>query len=140
MESKQLNGTSKRTLRFLPPLLWMGVIFYLSSQPGTSPSGGLLSHVVVRKIFHVLEYGMLFLLWRFAWYGKPYGTRAAIAVSLLYALTDEFHQTFVPTRYGRLTDVLIDALGVLAFRYLLLDRVEGFIIGRERLVRMIFQA
>ena len=33
-------------------------------------------------------------------------------LGLLYACADEFHQTFIPQRGGRLTDVLIDLIGV----------------------------
>jgi hypothetical protein len=36
----------------------------------------------------------------------------AAALALLFAASDEFHQTFVPTRGGSIWDVLIDSLGV----------------------------
>jgi VanZ family protein len=35
----------------------------------------------------------------------------AFAASTLYAITDEFHQSFVPNRQGHLADVLIDSSG-----------------------------
>ena len=37
----------------------------------------------------------------------------AFVLSLLYAISDELHQTFVPGRSGRLTDVGFDSLGAL---------------------------
>jgi len=38
----------------------------------------------------------------------------AFALSALYAMTDEFHQTFVPSREGQITDVIIDSFGAAA--------------------------
>ena len=35
-------------------------------------------------------------------------------IGILYAATDEFHQLFVPGRFGSVKDVLIDGAGVLA--------------------------
>ena len=134
----RVNHALRRVLRLLPPLLWMGLIFYLSSQPTGPPSGRFWESIVARKVYHVLEYGFLFLLWRFALYSGPHSITTAVVVSILYALTDELHQTLVPTRYGRATDVLIDALGVFGARYLLLHSAERFIAGRERLVKIIF--
>jgi len=50
----------------------------------------------------------------------------AFALSALYAVTDEFHQTFVPSREGQITDVLIDALGSAAGLFAL------WLVGRWR--------
>ncbi len=79
---------------------------------------------------HVLAYGLLTWLYLRALLGRePCGNptrttwmRAASAgMALLYALSDEYHQTFVPGRHGSLVDVMIDAAGVSGA--LLLDRV-----------------
>lgn len=37
---------------------------------------------------------------------------SAAVIALVYAMVDEYHQSFVPTRHGALTDVAIDALGI----------------------------
>jgi VanZ family protein len=108
-----------RYLRYwLPVLLWMGVIFVASSQPELPFVLNKTVDFVTKKAAHVTEYGVLaFLLWRAiskerGWpYWPSFG--GAFAVSLLYAISDEFHQTFVPGRSGRLTDVGFDALGAL---------------------------
>lgn len=96
----------------------MGVIFLLSAQPDLK--SGLESRMdfVLRKIAHMAEYAILmFLAWRAA--GSVEGKRGmkyligAIIFSFLYALSDEYHQTFVYKRVGSLYDVAIDSLGVL---------------------------
>ena len=56
------------------------------------------------------EYGLLwFLWWRALGSGNP---APAIVITLLYAISDEYHQTFVDGRHGSPVDVLIDAAGV----------------------------
>lgn len=103
--------------RFAPPLALMGLIFYLSAQQDLS-SGLGTADLILRKLAHMTEYGVLFLLWLRA-LGRVGGTAApalAAAVAVLYAASDEWHQSTVPGRHGTPVDVLIDAAGVaLAF-------------------------
>ena len=95
--------------RLAPPLALMGLIFYLSAQPHLSTDLGTLD-VVLRKCAHMVEYGLLWLLWwRALGYGHPL---PAVAITLAYAASDELHQSFVPGRAGLVSDVLIDAAGV----------------------------
>jgi VanZ family protein len=108
-----------RYLRYwLPVLLWMGVIFVASSQPELPFILNKTVDFITKKAGHVTEYGVLaFLLWRAiskerGWPALP-SFGGAFVLSLLYAVSDEFHQTFVPGRTGRLTDVGFDALGTL---------------------------
>ena len=116
MVAKLLN---KRWLYYwLPVLLWMGVIFVLSSQPKLPFVLNKTVDSITKKAGHVTEYGILaFLLWRALSQERgspaPLSFRGAFGLSLLYAISDEFHQTFVPGRTGRLTDVGFDALGAL---------------------------
>jgi VanZ family protein len=66
--------------------------------------------LVLRKIAHAGEYAVLgALLLRATSAPLP-----AIALGVLYAVSDEVHQTFVPGRQGSARDVLIDAVGVVA--------------------------
>jgi VanZ family protein len=97
--------------RFGPPLVLMGVIFALSAQPDLGTGLGAID-LVGRKLVHMLEYGLLWLLWLRAlgWRGRAPWAAAAIAIG--YAATDELHQTFVDGRHGTPVDVLIDATGV----------------------------
>ena len=95
--------------RFAPPLALMGLIFFLSAQPNLATDLGVWD-TILRKIAHMVEYGLLwFLWWRALGYGSPL---PAIAIALGYAITDELHQTTVDGRHGSSWDVAIDAAGV----------------------------
>ncbi len=63
------------------------------------------------KGYHVLEFALLAVLLL-----KPLRFKLPFVASfaLLYAASDEFHQTFVPGRGGRVSDVIIDAIGISA--------------------------
>lgn len=71
----------------------------------------------LRKSAHFLEYLILGIL-SFVCaedFKLSNGKRMAVCFvfCVLYALTDEFHQTFIPGRSGNLTDVMIDSMGSL---------------------------
>lgn len=96
------------------PLLAMAVIFYLSAQPDPDPGVTTLM-LILRKLAHVGEYAALTGLWLWAlspvlrW---PHVAVTAAAISLAYAVSDEYHQTFVEGRTGQALDVGFDALGI----------------------------
>ena len=95
--------------RFAPPLVLMGLIFYLSAQPDLSSGLGVWD-TIGRKFVHMAIFGALwFLWWRALGFGHP---GPAIAITLLYAVSDEWHQTFTEGRHGSPWDVAIDAAGV----------------------------
>ena len=97
----------RAALRFIPPFALMGVIFALSAQPDlNSGLGGW--DTVLRKLGHMVEYGLLWWLWLRA-LGRPL---AAAGIALTYAATDEWHQSFVDGRVGSPVDWAIDAAGV----------------------------
>ena len=89
------------------------LIFAFSSIPGLS--SGLECDFVLRKAAHLAEYGVLFLLLRRALRGsfgaRPSCSWIAGVLTVLYAMSDEYHQTFVPGRSGRWQDVGVDAAG-----------------------------
>jgi VanZ family protein len=124
---------------WLPVLVWMGIIFSGSSDSGSFQHSSriigplmrwLFPHlsdeavhaavVFVRKCAHLTEYAVLaLLLWR-ARRGKstpgnaPWRwSKAGVVLALvaLYAASDEIHQAFVPSREGRVLDVLLDTTG-----------------------------
>ena len=71
----------------------------------------------IRKAAHMTEYAMLALLCLLALtvdgVGMPIRYIGAVAMSFVFACTDEFHQLYVPDRSGKFTDVLIDTMGCL---------------------------
>ncbi len=102
-----------RIATWLAPLALMAVIFYLSAQPDLSSGLGTID-VVGRKIVHAGEFGLLAFLWWRALRtraGRRGAALAAFAISVVYAGTDELHQTFVDGRHGSPLDVLIDTTG-----------------------------
>lgn len=124
---------------WLPVVLWMGLIFggstdVLSSQRTSRIIGPLLRwlnpnvseqtlsavQAVARKGSHVAEYSVLaVLLWRAR--RKPlkndprpwsWGEAARVVFYAgLYAASDEFHQSFIPSRGASVWDALLDMLG-----------------------------
>jgi len=134
---------------WLPPLLWMSLIFIGSADSGSvgrssrlvgpllhwlfpsmSPEGIGTCVLIVRKCAHLAEYAFCArLLWRAKiqytsrdtrpW--DPRAARWALLAIFLYACTDEIHQLFVPGRGAAFHDVLLDTLGG-AFGLLLLWR------------------
>ena len=107
--------------RYLPPLALMGLSFFLSAQPDLSTGLGFWD-LVLRKLAHMTAFGLLALLW---WRALPGPRRRAgaiaAAISLLYALSDEYHQSFVEGRHASALDVVIDGVGI-ALAYVLARR------------------
>lgn len=113
-----------------PPLLWMGVIFYFSTDrfssdqtgsvllrligwfwPGMPEEGLAGAHFLLRKLGHLTEYAILAWLWMRA---LPAGGPRAWCVCLIvagFASVDEWHQSLTLHRTGSPWDVLIDVTG-----------------------------
>jgi VanZ family protein len=114
------TGPSEAGLRGLviwaPVIAWAGLIFALSAQPNLRFVPDELLDLIVRKLGHMAVFGILaLLLWRAvrsttAW-RRPWGW--AVALTVLYAVTDEVHQSFVTGRHASAVDVGIDAAGAL---------------------------
>ena len=113
-----LGTTRRATIRnlvwyWLPPLAWMGIIFYLSAQPKLPALPEPMLDLVLKKGTHFTVYAVLAFLWWRALSRGRMADRAALglafAIAVLYAMSDEFHQRFVPGRCPGLSDVLIDA-------------------------------
>lgn len=99
-------------LRWAAVIAWMGLIFFLSGQSRLPDLAG--GWPEIQDIAgHLLAYGVLALLWRWALVGAGMGWpgRWAFVLTVLYGLSDEFHQSFVPGRHPDLFDILTDAAG-----------------------------
>ncbi len=95
----------------------MVVIFILSHQPKLPQIPGLSCLEQLDwndKIKHIVGYGVLgVLLWRAIDDRLPFWRKACIVVgvSVLYGMTDEFHQRYVPNRTCDFCDIVADAIG-----------------------------
>ncbi len=123
---------------WLFPISWMGVIFYFSHQPGlesAQTSGWLTNivetiayifnvsstevdlHLLVRKGAHFTEFAILGLLLFIALYFTREKLLSSSVIVLIigvaYGTFDELHQLYIPGRSCQITDMLIDASGVL---------------------------
>jgi VanZ family protein len=112
-ESALVNGTARRTAarRALAPLALMVAIFALSAQPDLDSGLGVWD-TILRKLVHAAEYCGLTVLW--AWALAPVSRRPvplAVSIALAYAVTDEYHQSFVEGRVASPVDIAIDAAG-----------------------------
>jgi VanZ family protein len=114
-----MSAHTRTILSWLAALAWAGVIFGLSSQPGSKLPGGwsVEGHLGVYAVLGVL-------VW-FALGGRSAGLRGiilAIAIASAYGITDEFHQSFVPQRTPDVLDWVTDtagaAVGVMTVAYL----------------------
>ncbi len=95
--------------QWLPLISWTAVIFFVSHQPSQNiPIFGFWD-LLVKKGAHFIAYLILAELA----FGATNQKRPAYAllITLLYAISDEWHQTFIPGRNGTLIDVLIDFSG-----------------------------
>ncbi|MGI6424217.1 MAG: VanZ family protein [Tepidanaerobacteraceae bacterium] len=132
------NKGNKTIIAWIAVLLWMGVIFYFSHQPALE-STELSSKVtkiiintlekinpnaeidvkvfsyIVRKAAHFSLYFVLgFLVINGLWKSGIYGSKGiylGVFISLLYAISDEVHQLYVPGRGGQVQDVILDTVG-----------------------------
>jgi VanZ family protein len=73
------------------------------------------------KTLHLIEYGILFLLWlRFLHLIKIKNQYIlAFLLTFIYGFSDELHQGFVPGREGKFRDALVDGLGALLALWLI---------------------
>jgi hypothetical protein len=132
-----MNRLSQRAFKGLLLIAWMAVIYYLSDQPNsnqvTEEIFGSLNYFV-RKGSHMAEYAILF--WFALWFQSSFGKEPAtdcqdadkkqfgrvlqrllqrflppLLLCFFYAVSDEWHQSFVPGRSALFSDILIDMTG-----------------------------
>ncbi|RBP58100.1 VanZ family protein [Alkalibaculum bacchi] len=135
-----IEQMKKRILPWALVIFWMALIFYLSHQPAAESNGlstnitrkiaeiiekiapnigfnlGSLNHIV-RKNAHFFAYLVLGALVVNGVKNSGVSTLKAIRVALficiLYAISDEVHQLYIPGRSGEVKDVIIDSAGAL---------------------------
>jgi len=109
---------SKKIKLWLPVFIWAGVIFSFSSMSINQSESFSWLDFVIKKSAHVTEYAILYwLLFRAMSQNNKDASRKVFikvfVLTVLYALSDEWHQTFVPGREGTLRDVGFDTIGAL---------------------------
>ena len=104
--------SAEQTSRFVEPFLrWL--------KPDISSETLAQIHFFVRKLGHIFEYALLAI---FLWRALRSGANLRVKISILvivvwfvcaiFAATDEFHQSFIPSRTASPNDVVIDIFGV----------------------------
>ncbi|MCA9415517.1 MAG: VanZ family protein [Candidatus Omnitrophica bacterium] len=105
----------RRLWGWLPALILMGTIFYISSSP--APEIFRKKYIFSQdKFIHIAVYFALavFFARAFVWDRREMGRKwilIAIALSALYGISDEFHQSFVPERTSDIFDWFADLVG-----------------------------
>jgi len=116
--------------RYLPLVIWLAFISYASSDsfnagntsriigplvlwlfPNTSPETMATIHFITRKLAHFTEYAILGFLAARAFRTSPRWFLISAVLIVVYALLDEYHQSFVPSRTASVFDSLIDIAG-----------------------------
>jgi VanZ family protein len=121
-----------RASRLVAPLAWTAVIAWFSTDmwsgehtaslvgpwlrallPAAGPDAIASAHWIVRKLAHMVEYGILAVLWMWALGdGRSRAARNwALGLSLATAALDELHQATTQSRGGSPVDLLIDGIG-----------------------------
>ena len=118
---------------WLPVVIQMALIFYFSSQPSGSPA--LERFPLPAGIGHLGGYGLLaLLLYRafnrgfLGWSLKPGIYTFLVAFS--YGITDEIHQSFVPGRQALVSDVFINAAGIVLALIVVRFIINGWVYKR----------
>jgi VanZ family protein len=101
---------------YLPLFVWIGIIWFLSSQEGTiARESPHWSFYIQRKGAHIVEFFLLtFLFWRVVglFTKNLLSTVVWTFIWVLWmAVLDESHQSLVVGREGKISDVIIDMIG-----------------------------
>lgn len=140
----------KKRINIILVVLWMMLIFIMSSFNSVESGNqsnfivnlivdvfnidniDLLS-LIIRKLAHFTEYFILGILVYnlISSYNKR--TYMALIICILYAISDEVHQIFVPGRSCQMYDILIDSLGSLVGIFLIFvcNKILG--IGKKKI-------
>jgi hypothetical protein len=128
--TQPLNHSTRSWSRFarywLSALCWMALIFFLSSLPGSSLSDFGSIDFFVKKTAHITEYAILYFLLFRAFHSAMVPRKAFIVsfiIAVLYAISDEYHQTFIPLREGTVRDVIINSIGIVLMYLFLKHRL-----------------
>ena len=102
-----------RPLRWAAVVAWMGLIFYLSAQPRLPlvHAARLAADPGCHRAFHRVCGAGVLVWWALRGAGVRHPLLWALAATVLYSFTDEFHQSFVPNRHPDVFDLATDLAG-----------------------------
>jgi len=95
--------------RWLPTLIICGIIFWLSSLTGVTIDAAGLGE----ETYHIYGHFILYTLLALTLYLPLKNNLAGFILTIVYGISDELHQVFVPGRAWESKDLVIDALGAL---------------------------
>src|SRR3989338_8811624 len=106
----------KASKYWLPVFLWAGVIFGFSSLQVAPAIKIYWQDFLVKKTAHLTEYAAFFIFLHRAFvnttnFGRPAAAGLSLVIVFLYAISDEYHQSFTPGRQASFRDVFIDTIG-----------------------------
>ena len=104
----------------------MAAIFAFSSIPSESMPNYHWADLYIKKGGHLLGYGILALSYLYAFKFDPSKLKFALLLTILYAMTDEFHQSFVAGRMASWIDVVIDGTGAAFVLFILKNNLKKF--------------
>ena len=124
VQKKAYGQNIPSTYYWLAAGFWPLIIFLLSAQPTLTRSQAWMQIFVIRKSAHLIEFALLtFLVWTVlthlqrqeGWFKRisAYHSLLSFVLPLLFAISDEAHQYFVPSRKATIIDIIIDMLGIL---------------------------
>jgi VanZ family protein len=103
----------------------MLIIFVFSAQPSGDLPDFNWADDVIKKGGHVIGYGILAMSYWYAFRMQADKRWLAWLLAVLYALTDEWHQSFVPGRHAGIWDVLIfDNFGAMISLWIVSNRIR----------------
>jgi len=100
-----------RAARLMALLSWMVLITYWSGQgtlPIDQPNVANVFHGLQHRIAHLIAFGLLGLLARWAFDGLPRASLLAVLLVSVFGATDEWHQSFTPGRRAAIDDWALD--------------------------------
>ena len=120
----------RKKINLILIILWLIFIFVMSSFPSgdSSRQSGFIVNIIsnllgssntnlltfiIRKSAHLCEYLILGILLFNYLKDYPYGVNLSIMIAVIYAISDEIHQIFIPGRSGEIRDIVIDILGAI---------------------------
>ncbi len=151
-----MRPSHHRLSRYGPLILWAALIFIGSSSvlsasntsivlrpvlwlfPHASEATLALIHFIVRKTGHLTEYAILALLAARALRTSSRGLLrnrwfwVSLLLVVAYSLSDEFHQSFVPSRTASIYDSMIDSVGGLTALVLIALRKRRAVTKRRQ--------